>query len=100
MMATSGLVSRIHACDFSKPEKRRSQYGSSVLPLSMAAPMAGTCDEPIPAMILATASLPFLRFGFGFADLGFRLGLRLSFGFGFDLRRRGGLLRRRCREEF
>jgi hypothetical protein len=29
------------------------------LPLSIAAPMAGTCDEPIPAMILATISLPF-----------------------------------------
>ena len=59
MIATSGLVSRIHACDFSKPEKIRFQYGSSVFPLSSAAPMAGTCDEPIPAIILATASLPF-----------------------------------------
>ena len=59
MMATSGLVSRIHSCDFSKPENTRFQYGSSVLPLSSAAPMAGTCDEPMPAMILATASLPF-----------------------------------------
>jgi hypothetical protein len=28
------------------------------LPLSMAAPMAGTCDEPIPATILATVLLP------------------------------------------
>src|SRR5271169_211217 len=90
MMATSGLVSRIHSCDFSKPENTRFQYGSSVLPLSSAAPMAGTCDEPIPAMILATASLPFLRFGFGLADFGFRPGLRRSFGFGF----RGGLLDR------
>src|ERR1700733_12706982 len=78
MIATSGLVSRIHSCDFTKPENTRFQYGSSVLPLSSAAPMSGTCDEPIPAMILATVSLPFLRFGFGFAGLGFRLGLGFS----------------------
>src|SRR5580704_1562120 len=69
MIATSGLVSRIHACDFSKPEKIRFQYGSSVFPLSSAAPMAGTCDEPIPAMILAKgflfpASLTFRCSGF------------------------------------
>src|SRR5579862_7449485 len=76
MMATSGLVCRIHSCDFSKPENTLFQYGSSVLLLSSAAPMAGTCDEPIPAMILATASLPFLRFRFGLA--GFRFGLRLG----------------------
>src|SRR5215472_10989268 len=72
MIATSGLVSRIQACDFSKPEKIRFQYGSSVFPLSSAAPMAGTCDEPIPATILATASLHFR-----FADLVFDLGLAL-----------------------
>ena len=65
MIATSGLVSRIQACDFSKPQKIRFQYGSSVFLLSIAAPMAGTCDEPIPATILATASLPFRSFGFG-----------------------------------
>src|SRR5271167_3665545 len=98
MMATSGLVSRIHCCDFSKPENTRFQYGSSVLPLSSAAPMAGTCDEPIPAMILATVSLPFLRFGFGFAGFGFRLGF--GFRFGFDLPLRHGLFRRRRLEEF
>src|SRR5580692_9457706 len=90
-MATSGLVSRIHSCDLSKPENTRFQYGSSVLPLSSAAPMAGTCDEPIPAMILATVSLPFLRFGFGFAGLGFRLGLGFS---DLCLRLAGGLSRR------
>src|SRR5215469_13907203 len=102
MMATSGLVSRIHSCDFSKPENTRFQYGSSVLPLSMAAPMAGTCDEPIPAMILATASLPFC-FGFRFgltdrlAGFGSRLGLcgRLGFDFGLG----GGFLRRRAGQE-
>ena len=49
-------VSRIHCCDFSKPENTRFQYGSSVLLLSIAAPMAGTWDEPMPAMILATVS--------------------------------------------
>src|SRR5690348_14741373 len=81
MIATSGLVSRIHACDFSKPEKIRFQYGSSVLPLSSAAPMAGTCDEPIPAMILAKGlplptSLPFrsgFRFCFDFSGFGLEL---------------------------
>src|SRR5271156_3686738 len=105
MMATSGLVSRIQACDFSKPENTRFQYGSSVLPLSSAAPMAGTCDEPIPAMILATVSLPFLRFGlgfglgFGFAGFGFRLDLCLGFG-DLCLRLAGGLPRRRRLEIF
>src|ERR1700722_2068925 len=96
MMATSGLVSRIHSWDFSKPENTRFQYGSSVLPLSSAAPMAGTCDEPTPAMILATASLPFLRFGFGFC-FGFRLGLSHGFGLCFSLGLCGSrlLLRRR-----
>src|SRR5258708_39871168 len=58
-MATSGLVFAIHCFDFSNPEKTRFQYGSSVLPLSSAAPMAGTCDEPTPAMILATAHFRF-----------------------------------------
>src|SRR5262244_3222573 len=58
-MATSGLVFAIHRLDFSKPENTRFQYGSSVLPLSSAAPMAGTCDEPTPAMILATAHFRF-----------------------------------------
>src|ERR1700758_705001 len=92
MMATSGLASRIHACDFSKPENTRFQYGSSVLPLSIAAPMAGTCDEPIPAMILATAHFRFADF-----DLDFGLALALvpvsalaprfalAFAFGFAL---------------
>ena len=65
MMATSGLVSRIQACDFSKPENTRFQYGSSVLPLSSAAPMAGTCDEPTPAMILATVHFRFAVLDFG-----------------------------------
>ena len=50
----SGLASRIHACDFSKPENTRFQYGSSVCLLSIAAPIAGTCDDATPAMILAT----------------------------------------------
>src|SRR5215469_18448201 len=75
MIATSGLVSRIQSCDFSKPEKIRFQYGSSVFPLSSATPMAGTCDEPIPATILAKGCLFVLHFRF--ADLVFDLGLAL-----------------------
>src|SRR5262249_31024805 len=55
----SGLVFAIHSFDFSKPEKTRFQYGSSVLPLSSAAPMAGTWDEPTPAMIVATVHFRF-----------------------------------------
>src|SRR5690242_11838999 len=91
-MATSGLVSAIHCLDFSKPEKTRFQYGSSVCLLSIAAPMAGTCDDATPAMILATvetstccASLA-LRLG-----LRFQLGFRLGFGrFRFRRLRLGG----------
>src|SRR6476660_4739629 len=80
MIATSGLVSRIQACDFSKPEKIRFQYGSSVLPLSSAAPMAGTCDEPIPAMIFATAHFRFAED----LDFGLDLELDLDFDLAFD----------------
>src|SRR3954454_5782625 len=54
MMATSGLAFSIHSFDFSKPENTRFQYGSSVCLLSIAAPMAGTCDDATPATILAT----------------------------------------------
>src|ERR1700677_1876096 len=81
MMSTSGLSSRIHAFDFSNPANTLFHYGSSVLPLSIAAPMAGTCDEPIPATILATAY-------FRFADLDlldFDLGLGFSFGPAFGM---------------
>src|SRR5215831_15745085 len=53
-MTTSGLAFAIHSLDFSKPENTRFQYGSSVFLLSIAAPMAGTCDDVAPAMILAT----------------------------------------------
>src|ERR1700751_5220535 len=72
-MATSGLVSPIHCLDFSKPEKTRFQYGSSVCLLSIAAPMAGTCDDATPAMILATVETSYLRFAldFDFAGLDF-----------------------------
>src|SRR6266850_1660609 len=68
-MATSGLVFAIHSLDFSKPENTRFQYGSSVCLLSIAAPMAGTCDDATPAVILATfrPRLGCLRFGFGLA---------------------------------
>src|SRR5215813_8800007 len=69
MIATSGLVSAIHSFDFSKPENTRFQYGSSVCLLSIAAPMAGTCDDATPAVILATfrPRLGCPRFGFGLA---------------------------------
>src|SRR5713101_1368130 len=66
-MATSGLVFAIHSLDFSKPEKTRFQYGSSVRLLSIAAPIAGTCDDATPAMMLATSRPRLaarLRFGF------------------------------------
>src|SRR5579864_264149 len=85
-MQTSGLVSAIHCLDFSKPENTRFQYGSSVCLLSIAAPIAGTCDEATPAMILATLRpLPFGLFGArfcfglgGFAFAGFRRAGRLA----------------------
>ena len=64
------------ACDFSKPENTRFQYGSSVLPLSIAAPMAGTCDDPTPAMILATVHFRFAED----LDLDFALRLWLWLG--------------------
>src|SRR5215813_9989317 len=72
-MTTSGLAFAIHSLDFSKPENTRFQYGSSVCLLSIAAPMAGTCDDATPAMILATfrPRLGCLRFGC------LRLGCRL-----------------------
>src|SRR5438270_12979902 len=67
-MATSGLAFAIHSLDFSKPENTRCQYGSSVCLLSIAAPIAGTCDDATPAMILATFRPRFaarLPLGFG-----------------------------------
>src|SRR3984893_697055 len=72
-MATSGLVFAIHSFDFTNPEKTRFQYGSSVWLLSIAAPIAGTCDDATPAMILATFRPRFavpLRFGFRFGRRG------------------------------
>src|SRR5467141_2634706 len=72
-MATSGFAFAIHALDFSKPEKTRFQYGSSVCLLSIAAPIAGTCEDATPATILATFRPRFaaaLRFGFRFDGLG------------------------------
>src|SRR5580700_1961393 len=72
-MTTSGLACAIHSLDFSKPENTRFQYGSSVCLLSIAAPIAGTCDAPTPAMILATLRPRFadrLRFGFRFGGPG------------------------------
>src|SRR5215467_8660953 len=73
-MATSGLVFAIQSLDFSKPENTRFQYGSSVCLLSIAAPIAGTCDDATPAMILATFP-PRLA---GFGGFGFGRSLRLG----------------------
>src|SRR5579862_1312588 len=84
-MQTSGLVSAIHCLDLSKPENTRFQYGSSVCLLSIAAPIAGTCDEATPAMILATFRP--LLFGLFGARFCFRPG-----GFGLAGFRRAGLL--------
>src|SRR5476651_1567932 len=53
-MITSGFSSAIHFLDGSKPRKIGCQYGSPVLPLSSAAPIAGTCEQPTPATSLAT----------------------------------------------
>src|SRR5450631_1078394 len=79
-MATSGLAFAIHSFDFSKPENTRCQYGSSVCLLSIAAPIAGTCDDATPAMILATFRPRFagLRFRFRFGRLGRLLFARLA----------------------
>src|SRR5882724_990285 len=69
-MTTSGFAFAIHSLDFTKPENTRFQYGSSVCLLSIAAPMAGTCDDATPAVILATFRPRLarcLRFGFGLA---------------------------------
>src|ERR1700759_5523596 len=71
-MTTSGLACAIHSLDFSKPENTRFQYGSSVCLLSIAAPMAGTCDDATPAMVLAT-----FRPRLGFCP-GFRFSRRLA----------------------
>src|SRR5215208_2492797 len=84
MMATSGFAFSIHSLDFSKPENTRFQYGSSVRPLSIAAPIAGTCDDATPAMILATFG-PRLAANPGFR-LGRRLRLRARLGLGLALR--------------
>src|SRR5437763_8185250 len=75
-MATSGRVFPIHSFDFSKPENTLFQYGSSARPLSSAAPIAGTCEDPTPAMILATVHFRFAED----LDLGLELALDLAAG--------------------
>ena len=50
---TSGLSSAIHFFEKSKPSNTGFQYGSSVFPLSQAAPMAGTCETFTLATIFA-----------------------------------------------
>src|SRR5215210_9011836 len=83
-ITTSGLVFAIQSLDFSKPAKTRFQYGSSVCLLSIAAPMAGTCDDASPAIIFATGLLPFLCCGFRRFGFGLRFGFRHR-GFGCGL---------------
>src|SRR5215203_4662529 len=63
-MTTSGLALRIHSLERSKPSNTRCQYGSPVRWLSIAAPIAGTCDDVTPAMTLATAFLSLAGFRF------------------------------------
>src|SRR6185503_18755503 len=57
-----------HSLERSKPSNTRCQYGSLVRWLSIAAPIAGTCDDVTPAMILATALLSLARFWLGRLD--------------------------------
>src|SRR5258708_24302379 len=52
-MITSGFTSAIHFLDGSYPWNTGAQYGSCVRLLSIAAPMAGTCEVATPATILA-----------------------------------------------
>src|SRR5580698_4060674 len=56
-MITSGFTSAIQRFEKSKPLKTGAQYGVCVLPRSMAAPIAGTCEQFTLATILATAVL-------------------------------------------
>src|SRR5437879_4783168 len=53
-MTTSGFTWAIHFFDGSYPWNTGAQYGSCVRLLSIATPMAGTCDVATPATILAT----------------------------------------------
>src|ERR1700733_3661383 len=53
-MKTAGLRSAIHCFEKSNPLNTGAQYGVSVLPVSHAAPIAGTCETFTLAMILAT----------------------------------------------
>src|ERR1700676_3744098 len=74
-IATPGLPFSIPSLERSKPENTRFQYGSSVCLLSMAAPIAGTCDDPTPAMILATSRPRFVgALAFGVWLVGLWLG--------------------------
>src|SRR3984893_13812346 len=84
-MTTSGFVFAIHSLERSKPLNTRCQYGSCVLPLSMAAPMAGTCDDDTPAMILATFAVRFAAIAFHrAAALEHHLGIFFLGGAGHD----------------
>src|SRR5882672_3473010 len=76
-MMTSGSRSAIHFFENSNPSKTGAQYGCCVLPRSIAAPIAGTCETFTLAMILATALAPRLAGGraFGLAATGFRIRL-------------------------
>ena len=56
-MITSGVWAANHAFDSSYPSNSGRQYGSSVLPRSIAAPIAGTCDVYTLALMRALTLL-------------------------------------------
>src|SRR5262245_4456946 len=62
-MQTSGATSAIHSRAGSTLAKNGAQYGSAVLPLSMAAPTAGTCEQPTPPTTRAISAPPRRRPG-------------------------------------
>src|SRR3954452_12435395 len=62
-MATSGVCSASHARAGAYPSKSAFQFGSSILPRSIAAPIDGTCDVASPQITsaIAPASRPHRR---------------------------------------
>src|SRR3954452_981246 len=54
-MATSGVCSASHARAGAYPSKSAFQFGSSILPRSIAAPIDGTCDVASPQITSAIA---------------------------------------------
>ena len=48
----------LHVAVEASPSKTGFQYSSCVIPVSIATPIAGTCEHPTPAIILAINLLP------------------------------------------